>query len=79
MRHYARGMFAKHHYITIAAMMLQTAPPITDKKERGQWRVDCMALANTFAADNRKFDRDRFLNACYGAVQTAAMPERELV
>lgn len=46
--------------------------------ECGQWRVDCQAIADALrenlTAWSDSFDRDRFLDRCYGRGQTTDEP-----
>lgn len=53
------------------------------RMERGQWRVDCQAIADALRAvvpgprlgtTGAGFDRDEFLDRCYGRGQTTDEP-----
>lgn len=63
-------MFTRQHYRAIAQAMAR------HRKDTGRWDADGntlvrakdveQSLAAFFAADNPRFDRERFLNACQG-------------
>lgn len=37
-----------------------------DQTDRKLWLILVTEWANIFASDNKRFDRDKFLHACYG-------------
>ncbi len=55
----------RKHYIQIAAALLAARPggPRSAVRMADQWRSDVLAIASVLAADNERFDRDRFLTA----------------
>jgi hypothetical protein len=57
--------FTRAHYELIAAI-LNRRFYAEDGNETGRWVVDAVAddLCEVFAADNPRFDRDRFVAAC---------------
>jgi len=50
-------------YVAIADALRNVKPTASHVWEL-QWKSDRVALANVFAADNPRFDRDRFYKAC---------------
>jgi hypothetical protein len=58
--------FARRHYEGIAETLRQCLgrTKVHSMDADAMWRV-AEAIANTFAADNSRFDRKRFLAACY--------------
>lgn len=57
--------FAKRHYEAIATAMQEACPdPSWDANKRAQWDVCVSRLADTFARDNGRFNRNRFIAAC---------------
>lgn len=55
--------FAKRHYEAIANA-LQRARPVSPPEAVEQWDCCVSELADTFAQDNPKFQRGRFVAAC---------------
>jgi hypothetical protein len=60
-------------YVAIATAMNRNKPATDNDTDRAahnmvrlQWASDCMAIADTLAEDNPRFDRDRFYRACEG-------------
>lgn len=66
-RTYASPLFQHRHYRAIAATLAKTKPmPGYSAMASTKWLADITALADMFAADNPRFDRERFLEACNG-------------
>jgi len=57
--------FAKRHYEAIALAMHEAYPMNwNDPARLGGWRAVRHELANLFAGDNPRFNRERFVAAC---------------
>lgn len=59
----------RRDYVKLAACMAATKPAVdvhgnVDRGRRTQWEHDCACLSDTLKADNPRFDRTRFLQAC---------------
>ena len=52
-------------YVAVASAM-HHAYMTCDKPHLKTWVAAVMCLADTFKADNPRFDSERFVNACYG-------------
>lgn len=48
----------KKHYIALADALRRTRP--SNMRHIGQWRADCIAVADTCAAHNPNFNRERW-------------------
>jgi hypothetical protein len=59
----ARTKFAKRHYEAIALAM-QDARFRLRSSSLDQWQYTINCLANLFAEDNGRFQRERFISAC---------------
>src|SRR5262249_16879776 len=59
----SRNKFAKRHYEAIALAM-QDARFRLRSSALDQWECTIKCLANMLAADNGRFQRDRFIRAC---------------
>ena len=53
----------RKHFQAIADYLLETRPANCEPA-RIQWEADCRAMACMCAAQNPRFNRDRFLDAC---------------
>lgn len=52
-------------YVAIAAALAKEKPGTNwDRNKMVQWELDTVAIADVFARDNPRFDRQRFLSAC---------------
>jgi hypothetical protein len=51
-------------YAAVAAELRGVKPNSRSYIELQTWKTCCDAVAHGFAADNPRFDRDRFLAAC---------------
>lgn len=59
------SMFSKRHYDAFESMMRRHRPEEHwDRNKMTQWALIRDDTAAMFAADNPKFDRDKFLKAC---------------
>lgn len=56
------SMFERRHYQLIADVL--KANRHDQWPEGPVWREICIQLADAFASDNPRFQRDKFLNAC---------------
>ena len=56
--------FQKRHYIAIAAVLADIADDPQQRSLFSDLTAICRAFATYFAADNPRFDADRFLSAC---------------
>ena len=56
--------FAARHYEAVADALASARPDGTWAAERDQWGATVRALSECFAADNPKFKRERFAEAC---------------
>ena len=54
----------RKHFQLVADSMNYVRPAIERELELRQWRSDCLAIANAFAYEFPRFDKNRFLNAC---------------
>lgn len=55
----------RKHYVMLAAALARSKPErFHAGAEDAQWRWDCRVIAEALAADNERFDRERFLKAC---------------
>jgi hypothetical protein len=64
---FPRNKFAKRHYEAIAQAMqeaMRYARDLDDDLAPGAIQIAVDELADTFAADNGQFQRDRFIRAC---------------
>jgi hypothetical protein len=55
-------------YVLLAQALAVARPSPGDAKIAWiTWRLDCKCIADALAADNNRFERQRFIDACEGA------------
>jgi len=63
-------MMTRKDYVAIAEAFATTKPETADnvqaREARYQWKLVMTEIADVFADDNPRFDRDRFYTACEG-------------
>ena len=57
------GMTRKD-FEAIAKVFRESRPPVESITRHEQWQTDVRAMASMLAKQNRRFQRDRFLDAC---------------
>jgi len=57
-------MFSKRHYEAVAAVLSKAGDRSVDHSGFLMWRAIFDHLADLFEADNPRFDRDTFKEAC---------------
>lgn len=62
-------MLTKKHYTAIAAVFAEQYERKADPKRRQMTVILAHALADVFEKDNPRFDRQRFIDACYGSIR----------
>jgi hypothetical protein len=77
----SKPIFAKRHYEAIAQVMqeAESFPAMvheTGKPTVRQWDMTVARLAELFASDNAKFDRERFKAACHPGANVRARGRR---
>ena len=53
-------------YILIARALRESRPGIGYERNLLAWEGTCIRMADALAADNPRFDRERFMRACRG-------------
>jgi len=61
-------MYSRKHYRDMAGVLSRSTKTVTDKKAH---RETCEQWADHFAADNPRFDREKFMLAAGGYGRTA--------
>ena len=61
-------MYSRKHYRDMAGVLSKSTKTVTDKKAH---RETCEQWADHFAADNPRFDREKFMLAAGGYGRTA--------
>ena len=63
-------------YRALAAGFASTEPPPAAEWHRHQWETDIQGIARVLAADNPRFDRERFIDACeQGGIKIRSNPQ----
>jgi hypothetical protein len=74
---YHKPRFAKRHYQDIASAIQEAkrrASGLQSPEMNVCWAIIESELANTFAADNERFDRERYYRACQVGSNVRARP-----
>lgn len=65
----------RRHYVMLAAALAAACPvnrgTAEDIGRRKQWEHDCITIANALTEDNRRFDHQRFIDACREGIARA--------
>lgn len=57
-------MFTRRHYVAVAYHMVETRPPSSHTEMVYEWEAVVEELARMFGADNERFSKEKFYEAC---------------